>query len=112
MRRMLSIPLIAILAAVLLVSPVASAQTYNDSPRRSYSGPSASSAQAANDHNITYVSSKKPWYKSRTMKNVGIGAVGGAAFGGLTGGRKGAAIGGLLGGGGGYVYNRVTKPRK
>ncbi|MBI1789622.1 MAG: hypothetical protein HYR60_18975 [Acidobacteria bacterium] len=46
------------------------------------------------------------------MKNVGIGALGGAAFGGLTGGRKGAGIGAVIGAGGGYVYDRATKKRR
>jgi hypothetical protein len=44
-----------------------------------------------------------------TLKNVGIGAAGGAALGGLAGGGKGAAIGAVAGGAGGYVYDRIKR---
>jgi hypothetical protein len=45
----------------------------------------------------------------KTVKRVGLGAVGGAAIGALAGGGKGAAIGAVAGGGAGYLYDRHKK---
>ena len=45
----------------------------------------------------------------KTVKRVGVGAVGGAAIGALAGGGKGAAIGAAAGGGAGLLYDRHKK---
>jgi hypothetical protein len=55
------------------------------------------------------------WRKHRDKLTVAGTALGGAAVGGLAGGKKGAAIGALVGGGGGAVYTykiRKRRPRR
>jgi len=47
--------------------------------------------------------------KKKSAVIVGGSALGGAAVGGLVGGKKGAAVGALAGAGGGYVYDRKTQ---
>lgn len=55
---------------------------------------------------------KKPWYKSRTAKNVGVGGGAGTVVGAVVGGGKGAAAGAVVGGGAGYIYDRETRNKK
>src|SRR3989442_6025538 len=50
--------------------------------------------------------------KKKTVKRVGVGAVGGAVVGGLAGGGKGAAIGAAAGGGAGYGYDQYKKHKR
>jgi hypothetical protein len=55
------------------------------------------------------------WKKHRDKLTVAGTALGGAAVGGIAGGKKGAAIGALVGGGGGAVYTykiRKRRPRR
>ena len=55
------------------------------------------------------------WKKHRDKLTVAGTALGGAAIGGIAGGKKGAAIGALAGGGGGAVYTykiRKRRPRR
>ncbi len=51
------------------------------------------------------------WKKHRDKLTVAGTALGGAAVGGLAGGKKGAAIGALVGGGGGAVYTYKLRRR-
>ena len=52
------------------------------------------------------------WQKHRDKLTVAGGALGGAALGGLVGGKKGAAIGALGGGGGAAVYTYGIRKRR
>ena len=52
------------------------------------------------------------WQKHRDKLTVAGGALGGAALGGLIGGKKGAAIGALGGGGGAAVYTYGIRRRR
>jgi len=51
------------------------------------------------------------WKKHRDKLTVAGTALGGAAIGGLAGGKKGAAIGALAGGGGGALYTYKLRRR-
>jgi uncharacterized protein YcfJ len=51
------------------------------------------------------------WKKHRDKLTVAGTALGGAAIGGLAGGKKGAAIGALAGGGGGALYTYKLRKR-
>jgi uncharacterized protein YcfJ len=51
------------------------------------------------------------WKKHRDKLTVAGTALGGAAIGGLAGGKKGAAIGALVGGGSGAVYTYKIRKR-
>ena len=52
------------------------------------------------------------WKKHRDKLTVAGTTLGGAAIGGLAGGKKGAAIGALAGGGGGAVYTYKLRKRR
>jgi hypothetical protein len=52
------------------------------------------------------------WKKHRDKLTVAGTALGGAAIGGIAGGKKGAAIGALAGGGGGAVYTYKIRKRR
>lgn len=52
------------------------------------------------------------WKKHRDKLTVAGTALGGAAIGGLAGGKKGAAIGALAGGGGGALYTYKLRKRR
>ncbi|HEX8708106.1 MAG TPA: hypothetical protein VF723_07695 [Pyrinomonadaceae bacterium] len=52
------------------------------------------------------------WQKHRDKLTTAGGAVGGAAIGGIIGGRKGAAIGAITGGGGAAVYTYGIRKRR
>lgn len=52
------------------------------------------------------------WKKHRDKLTVAGTALGGAAIGGLAGGKKGAAIGALAGGGGGALYTYKIRKRR
>jgi uncharacterized protein YcfJ len=51
------------------------------------------------------------WHKHRDKLTVAGTALGGAAVGGIAGGKKGAAIGSLVGAGGGAVYTYKIRKR-
>jgi len=51
------------------------------------------------------------WKKHRDKLTVAGTALGGAAIGGIAGGKKGAAIGALAGGGGGALYTYKLRKR-
>jgi hypothetical protein len=51
------------------------------------------------------------WKKHRDKLTVAGTALGGAAIGGLAGGKKGAAVGALVGGGSGAVYTYGIRKR-
>lgn len=51
------------------------------------------------------------WQKHRDKLTVAGSALGGAAIGGLAGGKKGAAVGSLVGAGGGAVYTYKIRKR-
>jgi hypothetical protein len=51
------------------------------------------------------------WQKHRDKLTVGGTALGGAAVGGIAGGKKGAAIGSLVGGGSGALYTYKIRKR-
>jgi len=52
------------------------------------------------------------WKKHRDKLTVAGTALGGAAIGGIAGGKKGAAIGALAGGGGGALYTYKLRKRR
>ena len=52
------------------------------------------------------------WKKHRDKLTVAGTALGGAAIGGIAGGKKGAAIGALAGGGGGALYPYKLRKRR
>ena len=52
------------------------------------------------------------WNRHRDKLSLGIGTVGGAAIGGLIGGRRGAAIGGLSGLGASALYTYKLRNRR
>ncbi len=54
---------------------------------------------------------KKRRSKKKSAIIVGGSALGGAAVGGLIGGKKGAAVGALAGAGTGYVYDRKSQQK-
>ena len=72
---------------------------------------------SANSPQIVRVAAKKKVKthpvrsKKKSAAIVGGSALGGAAIGGLVGGKKGAAIGALAGAGGGYVYDRKSQKK-
>lgn len=70
-----------------------------------------------NYRNRTYYSqnnNRRPGYfqRHRNVKNIALGAGGGAIIGALIGGRKGLAVGALAGAGSGALYTYVLKPKK
>jgi hypothetical protein len=52
------------------------------------------------------------WQKHRDKLTAAGGALGGAAIGGIAGGKKGAAIGAIVGGGGAAVYTYGIRKRR
>jgi hypothetical protein len=52
------------------------------------------------------------WQKHRDKITTAGGVLGGAAIGGIAGGRKGAAIGAIIGGGGAAVYTYGIRKRR
>jgi hypothetical protein len=52
------------------------------------------------------------WQKHRDKLTTAGGALGGAALGGIVGGKKGAAIGAIAGGGGAAVYTYGIRKRR
>jgi uncharacterized protein YcfJ len=75
-------------AASYLAAPAIPQSTYEDSSQKQ---------------------AQKHEQRKKTVKHVGVGAVGGTVIGAIAGGGKGAAIGALAGGGSGYAYDRVKK---
>ena len=76
-----------VLTLAFCVGPVASAQTRRYRRHRTF------------------------WHKHRDKLTTAGAALGGAAIGGLAGGKKGAAIGALAGGGGGALYTYKLRKR-
>ena len=98
MKRVLSIYLLSLLiigSLAFAMEPIASAQTVTRTtvvrtryrPRRTF------------------------WQKHRDKLTVAGTTLGGAAIGGLAGGKKGAAIGSLVGAGSGAVYTYKIRKR-
>ncbi len=81
-----------LLTLVFSLGPIASAQTRRYSQTRHYRHRSF-------------------WHKHRDKLTVAGSALGGAAIGGLAGGKKGAAIGSLVGAGSGAVYTYKIRKR-
>jgi len=101
MKRNVAVVLILLILgfAVEPISSVASAH------------PSAAAAAAAQTRRR--VRRKRSfWKKHRDKLTVAGTALGGAAIGGIAGGKKGAAIGALAGGGGGALYTYKLRKRR
>ncbi len=86
LKRSLALVLM-LLTLVFSVGPVASAQTRRYRRHRTF------------------------WHKHRDKLTVAGTTLGGAAIGGLAGGKKGAAIGALVGAGSGAVYTYKIRKR-
>lgn len=75
-------------------------------------GPVSSVASAAvRRHRRYYRTHRSFWQKHRDKLTVAGTTLGGAAIGGLAGGKKGAAIGGLAGAGSGALYTYKLRKR-
>jgi uncharacterized protein YcfJ len=75
--------------------------------------PSMAAAAAAAAQTRRRVRRKRSfWKKHRDKLTVAGTALGGAAIGGIAGGKKGAAIGALAGGGGGALYTYKLRKRR
>ncbi len=75
-------------------------------------GPVSSVASAAaRRHRRYYRTHRSFWQKHRDKLTVAGTTLGGAAIGGLAGGKKGAAIGGLAGAGSGALYTYKLRRR-
>jgi outer membrane lipoprotein SlyB len=73
------------------------------------------SAAAAQTRRYRVRRKRSFWQKHRDKLTVAGTALGGAAIGGIAGGKKGAAIGSLVGAGGGALYTykiRKRRPRR
>jgi uncharacterized protein YcfJ len=98
MKRYLAVVLV-LLTLAFVVEPISSVA-------------SAHSAASAQTRRYRRVRRKRSfWQKHRDKLTVAGTALGGAAVGGLAGGKKGAAIGALVGGGGGAVYTYKIRKR-
>ncbi len=74
-------------------------------------GPVSSVTSAAVRHRRYYRTHRSFWKKHRDKLTVAGTTLGGAAIGGLAGGKKGAAIGGLAGAGSGALYTYKLRRR-
>lgn len=101
MKRRFGIPL----SSAVLLSMLAA-------PTSALAAPEKNDAQAKLTVEQKEPEKKKPWYKRRTAKNVGVGAGAGTVVGAAVGGGKGAAAGAVVGSGAGYVYDRKTRDKK
>ena len=72
---------------------------------------SVTSAQTRRYRTVQYRRHRSFWKKHRDKLTVAGTALGGAAIGGLAGGKKGAAIGTLLGAGSGALYTYKIRKR-
>jgi len=86
MKRSLALVLM-LLMLVFSVGPIASAQTRRSRRHRTF------------------------WHKHRDKLTVAGTGLGGAAIGGIAGGKKGAAIGALVGAGSGALYTYKIRKR-
>lgn len=85
-------------------------------PRVVYRNTGRASTRTARASRQVYYDYQQPqkrsfWQKHRDKLTVAMGAGGGAAVGGLIGGKKGAAIGALAGGGGSALYTYKIRKR-
>jgi len=99
MKRVLSIVLLALLfigGMAFVSGPIASAQTTTTT---------TTTRHHYHRRHRTF------WQKHRDKLTVAGGALGGAAIGGIAGGKKGAAIGSLVGAGSGALYTYKIRKR-
>jgi uncharacterized protein YcfJ len=99
MKRYLAVVLIS-LTLDFAVEPISSVASAHPS-----AAAAAASAQTRRRRHRSF------WKKHRDKLTVAGTALGGAAVGGLAGGKKGAAIGSLVGAGGGAVYTYKLRKR-
>lgn len=93
------------------LAPTRSRVVYRNSGRaRSYARNSSGNRQVYYDYQ-TQPRKRSFWQKHRDKLTVAMGAGGGAAVGGLLGGKKGAAIGALAGGGGSALWTYKIRNR-
>jgi outer membrane lipoprotein SlyB len=72
----------------------------------------AAAHSAASAQTRRYRRKRSFWQKHRDKLTVAGTALGGAAIGGIAGGKKGAAIGSLVGAGGGALYTYKLRKRR
>jgi len=97
MKRFVAVVLI-LLTFVFTVGPISSVAA-------------AHSAAAAQTRRYRVRRHRSFWQKHRDKLTVAGTALGGAAIGGIAGGKKGAAIGSLVGAGGGALYTYKIRKR-
>lgn len=107
MKRFIAVVLL-LLTMGFLIEPFGSVASAN-------SLAAAHSAAAAQTRRYRIRRKRSFWQKHRDKLTVAGTALGGAAIGGIAGGKKGAAIGSLVGAGGGALYTykiRKRRPRR
>lgn len=106
MRKTLSI--LIVLAFMVMMSVPAAARTCGNMRHRhgNYSHTHYACVGDGHRHGRSF------WQKHRDKLTTVGGALGGAAIGGLAGGKKGAAIGAVAGGGGAAVYTYGIRKRR
>lgn len=106
MKRFLAVLMVTVMLAV--VAPLA-AQAQCGSIRHRHGNVTHTHRSCVGDG---HKHGRSFWQKHRDKLTVAGGALGGAALGGLIGGKKGAAIGALGGGGGAAVYTYGIRKRR
>lgn len=106
MKKILAVLIMAVMLAVL--APL-SAQAQCGSYRHRHGNVTHTHRSCVGDG---HKHGRSFWQKHRDKLTVAGGALGGAALGGLIGGKKGAAIGALGGGGGAAVYTYGIRKRR
>lgn len=90
---------------------LAPATAGNGTRRAVYRNGGTRYANSSSSRVYTQPKGRSFWQKHRDKLTVAMGAGGGAAVGGLLGGKKGAAIGALAGGGGSALYTYKLRNR-
>ena len=108
MKRVLAIFVTFIMLAVVAPAP-AGAQGRCGSLRHSHGNRTHRHRSCVGDG---HKHGRSFWQKHRDKLTTAGGALGGAAIGGIAGGKKGAAIGALAGGGGAAVYTYGIRKRR
>jgi hypothetical protein len=101
--------LFALLITITILATVAAPTFAQGRSRRTYYEPAATNSRAYYDYAYR---DRSFWARHRDKVSLGIGTAGGAAVGGLIGGKRGAAIGALSGLGASALYTYKLRNRR